>query len=67
MSRDLRWLVPDFWAEHLPAARPCRWPEGLVRPDDPPLVRRLAEEGHWLEQEPLVVDPRLEEVLRGLA
>lgn len=67
MSRDLRWLVPDFWAEHLPAARPRRWPEGLVRPDDPPLVRRLAEEGRWLEQEPLVVDPRLEEVLRGLA
>jgi hypothetical protein len=67
MGRDLRWLVPDFWAEHLPAARPSRWPEGLVRPDDPPLVRRLAEEGRWLEQEPLVVDPRLEEVLRGLA
>ncbi len=55
----VRWFVPDFWAELGP--RPYRrgWPEDLVNPEDPPLVRRLAARGEWLEQEPVAVDPRL--------
>ncbi len=63
LDGQVRWFVPEFWAEHPP--RPYRkgWPEGLVTPNDPALVRRLAAQGCWLEQEPLVVDPRLRAAL----
>lgn len=55
----LRWLVPPFWREHLPDARPRDWPPDLDLSDAPDLVRDLAARGLWLEQERLVLDPRL--------
>jgi len=62
---DLIWAVPTFWTE-LMQSRGLRkkWPEGLVGEDDPPLVRELASSGYWLEQETVVLDPRLRLALR---
>ena len=63
---DLRWFVPEFWAEHLPLrALACRWPDSLQNLAAPPLVRRLIQEQLWLEQESLVLDPRLQLSLRA--
>jgi hypothetical protein len=57
---DLRWFVPGFWAEQLAArALPADWPADLDVSVAPPLVRELAARGLWLEQEPIVLDPRL--------
>jgi len=63
LDPEVRWFVPDFWSELAPRRCHRGWPEGLVTPEDPPLVRLLAARGEWLEQEPLVVDPRLAEAL----
>lgn len=64
---DLRWAVPAFWEEWVPdRALPGAWPSDLEVGDAPPLVRRLAEEGRWLEQEGIVLDPRLPQALGGL-
>ncbi len=56
---DLRWFVPSFWRE-LVESRGQRgaWPDDLELGEAPPLVRELARRRLWLEQEPLVVDPR---------
>ena len=61
---DLRWAVPDFWQEYV-ADRALRlaWPEDAVLDGVPPLVRDLAEAGLWLEQETVVLDPRLSAAL----
>ena len=57
---DLRWLVPAFWAERLDGhARPVAWPHDRDTTDAPPLVRDLVRRGLWLEQEMIVLDPRL--------
>ena len=62
---DCIWWVPDWWAELLDThgREGASWPAelGLV----PPLVEILAQRGLWLEQEPLVLDARLEQELRG--
>ena len=62
---DCVWLVPDWWAELLDThgRSGASWPERLG--EVPPLVARLANRGWWLEQEPLVLDPRLGELLRA--
>lgn len=65
---DLRWFVPDFWAELLDAkGLPGTWPDDLELGEAPALVRELATRGLWLEQEPLAFDARtsaaLEEML----
>ncbi len=63
---DLVWLVPSFWREHVEAhASRARWPDDLPLDDAPPLVRELAERGLWLEQERVVLDPRLLEALEA--
>ena len=64
---DLRWLVPEFWAEWMPErAQAGAWPETLDLEGVPPLVRRLAAGGWWLEQEAIVLDPRLEAAAEGM-
>jgi len=56
---DLRWFVPDFWAELIDTkGLPGVWPEDLDLSNVPTLVRELVRRGLWLEQESLVVDPR---------
>lgn len=56
----LQWLVPDFWFEHLDACGlPTTWPDDLDLAFAPAAVRALAARGLWLEQERIVLDPRL--------
>jgi hypothetical protein len=57
---ELRWLVPDLWVELIEShGRRGAWPADLDVDDAPPLVRALARQGLWLEQERLVLDRRL--------
>lgn len=61
----LRRLVPEFWREYLPThALERDWPDNLSLEGEPPLVQDLASCGLWLEQEPIVLDPRLPEAMR---
>ena len=60
----LRWLVPDWWEELRPLhAHRREWPADLDLSGAPPLVRRLAATGEWLEQERVALDPRLPEAM----
>lgn len=66
MRPDLRWAVPDFWAEYVEIrALPRDWPEDLDVSKEPALIRLLCARGLWLEQEVIAVDPRLREALRA--
>ena len=56
---DLRWFVPPFWADYMTShALPTTWPADLDLSEAPGLIRELAHQGLWLEQEPLAIDPR---------
>lgn len=56
---DLRWFVPGFWDELVSTkGQPGPWPEDIELTNAPQLVQRLARQHLWLEQEPVVVDPR---------
>ena len=59
LRAGVRWFVPEWWADYLPRARPGEWSDALDLSDAPPLVRRLKEEGRWLEQELIALDDRL--------
>lgn len=59
MRPGLGWFVPEFWEEFMETkGQPGVWPEDLDLGDAPDLVRKLARGALWLEQEPIVVDPR---------
>lgn len=61
---DLRYFVPAFWSELVTAhGLPGLWPSNLELDSLPPLLRELAEREVWLEQERIVLDPRLKEAL----
>lgn len=61
---DLRYFVPAFWSELVAAqGLPGLWPPDLELDSLPPLLRELAEREVWLEQERIVLDPRLREAL----
>jgi hypothetical protein len=63
----LKWFVPAFWAELIESkGQRGAWPDDLELDDPPPLVRELAARGLWLEQEPLVVDPRTPAALQAM-
>jgi hypothetical protein len=63
----LRWFVPSFWEELVePKGLHGSWPDDLVLDAAPKLVRELAARGIWLEQEPLVVDPRTSAALESM-
>ncbi|AGP36472.1 Wadjet anti-phage system protein JetD domain-containing protein [Sorangium cellulosum] len=63
---DLRWAIPELWAEYLEErALRGEWPEDLDVAGEPALVRELYARGLWLEQEVIVLDPRLAEALEG--
>ena len=56
----LRWVVPEFWNEYVPERALKRpWPSTMDLTTAPPLVRELKETEQWLEQEIIVLDPRL--------
>ncbi len=58
---DLEHFVPEWWAEVAAEAPPwpVEWPEGLVRANDPQLLRDLAAKGLGSEQEVVVLDGRM--------
>lgn len=61
---DLQWVVPEFWCDYIPkAALQARWPNDLDLTDAPNFVQQLASSGLWLEQEVIVLDPRLPQAL----
>ena len=61
---NLRWFLPEFWFE---LADVCglraRWPQDLDLDFAPAQVRELATRGLWLEQERIVLDPRMADAL----
>ena len=62
---QLRWAVPAFWKEYVPnRARRKRWPEDIALDGAPSLVHELKQSSLWLEQEAIVLDPRLANALR---
>jgi len=64
---QLRWFVPGFWFELADACGlPTRWPDDLDLAFAPEPVRALAGRGLWLEQERIVLDPRLAEALEAV-
>jgi hypothetical protein len=61
---DLHWVVPEFWTEYLAkGGLRASWPSDLAIDDLPLLVKQLASSGMWLEQELIVLDPRLSQSL----
>lgn len=65
---DLKWFVPEFWAEYVERhAMKKTWPRTLDLQDAPPLVRSLAARGLWMEQERIVFDDRIVDALESFA
>lgn len=63
----MRWFVPSFWRELIDSkGLRATWPDDLDLGDLPQLVRDLAHQGLWLEQEPLVVDSRIANALEAM-
>ena len=59
--------LPDFWENCWEGRGPKKaWPQSLDASSEPPLVKRLAAEGRWLEQEVLALDARLRRALAAL-
>lgn len=61
--------IPDFWLDYeethaLPLDKP--WTPVSPRLVKHPLVRSLVDQGRWLEQEALVIDPRIKQALTQL-
>ena len=62
-----RWFVPSFWRELIDSkGLRITWSNDLDLGDSPELVRELAHQGLWLEQEPLVVDSRIVSALEAM-
>jgi hypothetical protein len=56
----LKWFVPEFWFELVNTdGLRARWPQDLDLDFAPAQVRELAMRGLWLEQERIVLDPRM--------
>lgn len=66
--QDLRWFIPPFWAELVEShGLHAPWPTDLDLSAAPSLVRELAARGLWLEQERIVLDPRICAALEAAA
>ncbi|MDE0033916.1 MAG: DUF2220 family protein [Deltaproteobacteria bacterium] len=63
---NLKWFLPEFWFE---LADVCglraTWPQNLDLDFAPAQVRELATRGLWLEQERIVLDPRMPDALEA--
>ena len=61
---NLRWFLPEFWFELADACGlRAMWPQDLDLDFAPAQVRALAARGLWLEQERIVLDPRMADAL----
>ena len=64
---NLKWFLPEFWFELVDACGlPTTWPQDLDLDFAPAPVRALAARGLWLEQERIVLDPRMVEALEAV-
>ncbi len=64
---NLQWFLPEFWFELVDVCGlPTTWPQDLDLDFAPDLVRALAARGLWLEQERIVLDPRMVEALEAV-
>lgn len=63
----LCWFLPDFWFELADTAGlQATWPPDLDLGFAPARVRKMAARGLWLEQERIVLDPRMAEALEAV-
>jgi hypothetical protein len=63
-SPNLKWFLPEFWFELVDVCGlPTTWPQDLDLDFAPAPVRELAARGLWLEQERIVLDPRMADAL----
>ena len=66
-SPNMKWFLPEFWFE---LAEVCglraRWPQDLDLDFAPAQVRELAARDLWLEQERIVLDPRMPDALEDV-
>ena len=64
---NLKWFLPEFWFE---LADVCglrtAWPQDLDLDFAPNQVRELAARGLWLEQERIILDPRISDALEAV-
>ncbi len=57
---NLKWFLPEFWFELVDVCGlPTTWPKDLDLDFAPEPVCALAARGLWLEQERIVLDPRI--------
>ena len=63
---NLKWFLPEFWFELADAyGIRTKWPRDLDLDFAPAQVRELAARGLWLEQERIVLDPRMSDALEA--
>jgi len=63
---NLKWFLPEFWFELVDVCGlSTTWPQDLDLDFAPAPVRALAKRGLWLEQERIVLDPRIPEALEA--
>ena len=61
---NLKWFLPEFWFELVDVCGlPTTWPQDLDLDFASAPVRALAARGLWLEQERIVLDPRMADAL----
>jgi hypothetical protein len=64
---NLKWFLPEFWFELVDVyGLPSTWPQDLDLDFAPAPVRELAARGLWLEQERIVLDPRMTDALEAV-
>lgn len=64
---NLKWFVPEFWFELVDGCGlKTTWPQDLDLGFAPAPVRALAARGLWLEQERIVLDPRIVDALEAV-
>jgi hypothetical protein len=64
---EVQWFLPEFWFELAPAnGLRASWPPDLDLDFAPGVVHHLARCGLWLEQERIVLDPRLVPALEAM-
>ena len=63
---NLEWFLPNFWFEFTDVCGlRATWPQDLDLDFAPAQVRELASRGLWLEQERIVLDPRMPDALEA--
>ena len=65
--RHLKWFVPEFWSEYISThGLPTDWPDELDLSSSPRIVQQISRSGIWLEQERIILDPRMFAALQAI-